>query len=62
MTARPSLEARLNGLTRLVTTDESASRRKLVDEGWMARRGNRYWLRSLGQQAWRAERILAGAR
>ena len=50
----------LNRLIRLVTADESASRRKLVDDGWMARRGNRYWLTSLGREAWRAERILAG--
>jgi len=52
----------LNSLIRLVTTDESASRRKLIDDGWMARHGNRYWLTSLGRQAWRAERMLAGAR
>jgi len=51
----------LDRLTRLVTTDESAFRRSLVDDGWMARRGNRYWLTSLGRQAWRAEQILAGA-
>ena len=54
---------RAGELTDLILTknhDPSATRRRLIDEGWMARKGDRYRFTTRGRSAWRIERILAG--
>ncbi len=52
-------------LTRLIAaenSDPALARRRLYEEGWMARTGDRYRLSERGRRAWRTERLLAGAR
>lgn len=42
-----------------VCIDYSLTRRRLVDEGWMAREGGMYVLTEQGEAAWRVERFVA---
>lgn len=49
-------------LTELIlakNSDPSATRRRLIDEGWMVRKGDRYRLTTRGRRAWGIERLLS---
>jgi len=51
-------------LSRLIAaqnSDPALARRRLYEEGWMARTGDRYRLTQRGGRAWRIERLLEGA-
>jgi len=41
-------------------TDPSATRRRLIDEGWMVRKGDRYRFTPRGARAWKMEHLLVG--
>jgi len=54
-------EKELSHLIAVQNSDPALARRRLYEEGWMARAGDRYRLTQRGRRAWRIERLLEGA-